>query len=404
MSDLELENYEKYLEIVEALEEEPEFSEEEFNDLSEEDLQELSKMKMEKYKEKYEKEDKPKKRSKKKEMDESIDEETSAASTLHPKGAPGEGMTKIGMIQTVLGKMNNMPKGDLTHWFNATMAQFGPNKDYGVGDNSAKNASSIDTTLGSGPKTKDPMPRLNVKEDIKSIFDGQENLSEELKEDVSTLFEAAINSRMIVETARLEEEYAEKLDEELSVFAEEVTSQLDEYLDYVVENWMSENEVAIESSLRNQLASELLEGLKNLLGEHYIDVPEDKVDIIESLSAKVEELENNLNDVIAENFEYKKLIAESNMQDVFDEIASDLPLTQQEKLAALAEGIEFDGDLDVFARKLSVIKETYFSRTKTNATSNIEEESFEGEINEEVRNIDPSVNRYVQAINKTVKH
>lgn len=402
MSDLTLENYEQYLEIVGALDEEPEFTEDEFNNLSEEDLQELSKEKLEKYTEKNEKEVKPKKRSKKKEMEESIDEETSAASTLHPKGAPGEGMTKIGMIQNVLGKMNNMSKTDLTHWFNDTMAQFGPNKDYGVGDNSAKNSSSIDTTLGSGPKTSDPMPRLNVKEDIKSLFDGQEDLSEELKEDVSTLFEAAINSRMIVETARLEEEYAEKFNEEISVFTEQVTSQLDEYLDYVVEQWMSNNEVAIESSLRNQLATELLDGLKNLLGEHYIDVPEDKIDIIESMSAKIEELESNLNDVISENFEYKNLIAESNKQFVFDDIASDLPVTQQEKLAALAEGIEFDGDLDVFARKLTLIKENYFNKTTT--SSNIDDEYFEGDMTEEVRNIDPSVKKYVQAISKSVKH
>ena len=331
-----------------------------------------------------------------------LDEGTAAANSLHPGAAPGEGMTKIGMMQNVLGKMNNMSKSDLTHWFDATMAQFGPGKTYGVGDNSAKNQGSIDTTLGSGPKTRDPMPRLNVKEDIIQLFDGRDELSEELKEDVSTLFEAAVNSRVILETAKLEEEYAEALNEEISVFAEEITAQLDEYLNYVVENWMDENSVAIESALRNQLADELLSGLKNLLDEHYIDVPEDKVDIIESMSEKIEELESTLNDVISENAQYRDVIIESNKQDVFDDIASDLPVTQQEKLAALAEGIEFDGDFDVYARKLLVIKENYF--TKTNHNSNIQEESFEGNIVNEEVNMDPSVAKYVQSINRTVKH
>ncbi len=357
--------------------------------------------------EEEEEEESSKKRHAKKKMkkveeeSEEVSEETLAASSLHPGAAPGDKMTKVGMMTTVMGKMHNMSKGDLTHWFNATMAQFGPGKTYGVGDNSAHNQGTIDSKLGAGPKTRDPMPRLSVKEDVEEMFNGQD-LSEEFKENAATLFEAAVSARLIAETARLEEEYEAKLHEELATFSEELTSQLDTYLDYVAENWMKENEVAIESTLRNELAGEFIEGLKNLFAEHYIDVPENKIDVLEAMAEKVNALEESLNEAISENIELKNFVVEGQMQEVFSELASDLALTQQEKFAALAEGIEFDGDLDVYAKKLMIVKENYFKNEGSSYSSNIEEETFEGVVSESV-SVDPLVNRYVQAITKTVK-
>jgi hypothetical protein len=342
-----------------------------------------------------------KKKMKKVEEETEVSEETLAAGSLHPGAAPGEKMTKVGMMSAMLGKMHNMGKGDLTHWFNATMAQFGPGKDYGVGDNSTRNQATIDSKLGSGPKTRDPMPRLNVKEDIEEMFNGQD-LSEEFKENASTIFEAAVSVKVIAETARLQEEFETKLQEELATLGEELTSQLDTYLDYVVENWMKENEVAIESTLRNELAVEFIEGLKNLFTEHYIDVPENKIDVLEAMAEKVNILEDKLNETISENIELKNYVVEGQMNEIFAELSSDLALTQQEKFAALAEGIEFDGDLDVYAKKLMIVKENYFNVESSSYSSNIEEETFEGEV-EDVRNVDPIVNRYVQAIAKTVK-
>jgi hypothetical protein len=334
--------------------------------------------------------------------DEDLDEETLAASTLKPgaKSVDAGPQSKLSALSAIMSAAGGMSKNDLNN-FAATMAQFGPGKTYGVGDNSAKNSSTIDTKLGSGPKTKDAMPKLNVKEDIDAMFAGQD-LSEEFKESVETLFEAAVSARLTLENARLEEEYENKLQEELSVFQEELNNKIDSYLDYVVEQWMKDNEVAIESTLRNELAEEFMEGLKNLFSEHYIDVPQEKVDVLEALAEKVEALEGKLDEVITENTELKSVLAEESAKNIFEELSADLALTQQDKFAALVEGIEFDGNVTTYEKKLKIIKENYFKNEKTSYSSNIEEETFEGELNESVK-VDSSVNRYVQAIAKTIK-
>ena len=130
--------------------------------------------------EEEEEEEEEEESSKKAHKGKKMDEETLAASSLHPKARPSDPMSKVQMMTSVMSKMHGMSKGDLTHWFNATMAQFGPGKDYGVGDKSAQNQASIDMKTGSGPKTKDPMPKLNVKEDIEEMISGQD-ISEEFK-------------------------------------------------------------------------------------------------------------------------------------------------------------------------------------------------------------------------------
>jgi len=337
-----------------------------------------------------------------------LEEETMAAASLKPNSKPvSDAKSKIGMMQTVMGQMHQMSKGDLTHWFNATMSQFGPGKTYGVGDNSGQNQGSLDmkpsaASIAKGPKTKDGMPKLNMKEDVEEMFAGSD-LSEEFKDKVSTLFEAAISARTITETARLEEEFEQKLEEQLSVIQEELSSKIDTYLDYVVENWMKENEVAVESTLRNEIMEEFMDGLKNLFSEHYINVPEDKVDVLEALAEKVSVLEQKLDETISENAELKGNLVEEHARDIFEELSSDLALTQQEKFSALAEGIEFDGNLETYTKKLKIIKENYFRTESTNYSSNIEEETFEGEITESTRYVDPNVNRYVQAIARNVK-
>lgn len=356
-----------------------------------------------------------------------VKEETLAASSLHPAARSisddkALSKSKIGMMQHVLGSMNGMSKGDLTDWFTKTMAQFGPGKTYGVGDNSGKNTSSIDmhssdAVSGKGPKTKEGMPTLDdkgnplksgkgmkfsVKEDVEEMFAGQE-LSEEFKENVTTIFEAAISARIVLETARLEEEYEEALTEELTNFQEEVTTKLDTYLDYVVENWMKENEIAVESTLRNELMDEFVEGLKGLFSEHYISVPQEKVDVLELLADKVKELETRLDETITENVELKQNLSESIADDVFNELASDLALTQQEKFKALAEGIEFDGNINNYTKKLKLVKENYFKQDTTVHVSNINEETFEGDTSTNVT-IDPQVNRYIKALDRTVKN
>jgi hypothetical protein len=341
-----------------------------------------------------------------------LDEETTAAASLKP-GAKSisdpKALTKskIGMMTGMMHMMNGMGKSDMVDFFNKVHSLYGPNKDWGVGNHSASNQASIDmkashAVASKGPKTRMPMPKLNVKEDVEAMFDGQD-LSEEFKDNASTLFEAAVSARIIAEQARLEEEYETKLTEELAVFTEEVNTKLDSYLDYVVENWMKENEVAIESTLRNELMEEFMEGLKNLFAEHYISVPQEKVDVLEALATKVGALEEKLDETITENTELREVLVEGKMREIFEELASDLALTQQEKFAALVEGIEFNGDLDIYGKKLMIVKENYFKNEQTSYSSNINEETFEGDIGTTNKNVDPSVNRYVQALARTVK-
>ena len=190
--------------------------------------------------------------------------------------------------------------------------------------------------------------------------------------------------------------------EEITTFQEELTDKLDTYLDYVVENWMKENEVAIESALRNELMEEFMEGLKGLFAEHYIDVPQSKIDILESLAEKVSILENKYDEVISENVELKSHLLESQKEEILESIASDLALTQQEKFAALAEGIDFDGNLETYSKKLNIIKENYFKTETATYSSNITEETFEGEVTTNVAG-NPVINRYAAAIARTAK-
>lgn len=341
--------------------------------------------------------------------DETTIDETTATDSLKPAAKAisdpqALSASKVGRMSGVMGAMNGMSDSDQISFFNSVMGQFGPGKTFGVGDNSEKNKSTLDmkpsNAGGAGPDVKMTMPTINAKEDIDAMFSGEE-LSEEFKEKVTTLFEAAVNAKVIAEMVSLEEQYEQAITEELRVFTEEVTDKLDAYLDYVVENWMAENEVAVESALRNELAEEFIGGLKNLFSEHYINIPESKVEVVETLANKVEELEYQLDESILAQSEMKKVIFESTKKEILESLSEGLALTQQEKLRALAEGIEFDGDVETYEKKLRIIKETYFkSGTKTHS-SNIEEESFEGEV--ETVQTNPQMSRYVQALTRTVK-
>ena len=339
-------------------------------------------------------------------------DESAASETLKAGSRPAgtDPKSKIEAITSVIGAMHSMRKDDLTKWYTQAMALIGQEASkLPAGASADSNAASIDMKTGKGPKTRDAMPKLDhknnplasMKEDVEEMFTGEE-LSEEFKDKASTLFEAAVNARAIVEIARLEEEYETRLEEEVASIIEGVESNLNTYLDYVVENWMKENEVAVESALRNEIMEEFIGGLKNLFAEHYIDMPEEKISVVEELAAKVERLEVALDETINENTELKNTLLESERQETVAEIAEGLTLSQSEKFLSLAEGVSFDGDLDVYKKKLSVVKESYFPATKPQA-SNIEEETFEGDVGEKTVSVDPQVNRYVQAISRTIK-
>ena len=322
---------------------------------------------------------------------EAIDEASNAADTLKAGAmSVADPKSRIQMIGSVLGALGQMPRKDFVKWYDQVMSQYGPNKDYGVGDNSARNAASV-------------AMKSSLKEDFEVMFEGQD-LSEEFKEKATTLFEAAISSAINVETVRLEEEMEQRLLEKASEIEEMMAGKLDTYLDYVVESWMKENEVAIESTLRNEIMEEFINSLKNVFEEHYIEVPADKTDVLESLALRVQELEQKLDEVITENSELRTNVVGHEMNDVFESLCSDLALTQIEKFRALSEGIDFDGDLDTYSKKLSIIKESFFKTSEKAPTQTVVTEEFEEqEVSTDVVYTDPRVKSYVQAISRTIK-
>lgn len=336
-------------------------------------------------------------REEEEEIDESIASDTLKAGS-RPDTNP---KSKIEAMTSVIGAMHSMRKDDLTKWYTQAMALIGKEaSSLPAGASSDANQSTVDMKGGKGPKTRDAMPKLNVREDVEEMFVGEE-LSEEFKDKATTLFEAAVNAKVTVELVKLEEEFEQQLNEELAIAVDSIETALDSYLSYVVEKWMDSNEVAVESALRNEITEGFIDGLKGLFAEHYIDVPEDKVDVLEAMAMKVEELETSLSEAIDENAELKGLVSESMKQDAISNVAEGLTMNQTEKFFALAEGLEFDGDLETYTKKLSMVKENYF--VKSTAKTNLEEETFEGDTSAPTVFVDPSVNRYVQAITRTVK-
>jgi hypothetical protein len=200
---------------------------------------------------------------------------------------------------------------------------------------------------------------VDMSEHVEALLAGEE-LSEEFKEKAQTIFESAVKQKVAEELDVIEAAYAATLEEELSRINEELSSNVDDYLNYVVEQWTAENEVAIEASLRSELTEEFISGLRNLFAEHYIDVPEDKVNVIEEMGNKVEELEQKLNEEIERNVALSKMLNESYTNEILLNACDGLTDTQAEKLKSLAEGIEYS-DVREYAQKVSVLKENYFS-------------------------------------------
>ena len=238
-----------------------------------------------------------------------------------------------------------------------------------------------------------------IDEDISNIFSGEENLSEEFKQRVATIFEARVNDRISSLKEELETIYASQLEEAVAQINTELTDKVNDYLDYVVEQWMKENEVAIESGLRSELVDDFIGGLRNLFAEHYIDVPEDKVDLVDELAGKVEELEASLNEEIQRGMEYKKQLVESKKAEVLHVVCDGLTDVQAEKIKSLAEGVEFSTE-EEYTEKLETIRENYFPSGVKKATEAALNEQVEDEGKQVIA--DPVMKAYAETIRKTI--
>ena len=239
----------------------------------------------------------------------------------------------------------------------------------------------------------------NVEEDVNALLAGEE-LSEEFQAKARTIFEAAINSKVAQIKEQLEAQFAEKFAEEVASAKESLAERVDSYLEYVSDEWMSENQLAVDSGLKTDMTESFLAGMKGLFEEHYVTIPEDKYDVLESMVEKLDDMETKLNEQIEKNISLNSRLSESVAEGVLDQVSEGLAQTQKEKLASLSESVEFESEAQ-YREKLETLKESYFNQ-KTVSTQSKTETLSEG-VDETTAPSTGSMDAYIRALGSTLK-
>jgi len=252
--------------------------------------------------------------------------------------------------------------------------------------------------LSSDQEDFDVEVNTDFSEDLDALVNSEATLSEEFKEKTAVIFEAAIKSKVKEEVLRLEGEYETKIDEELAATRDDLVEKVDSYLNYVVETWMQENEVAIEQGLRTEIAEEFMGNLKGLFEESYIEVPESKVDLVDELAETVEQLEAKLDSTTADAISMAEMLEGYQRDEIIREHSGGLADTQIEKLKSLAEDVDFD-DVDSFSEKVKTIKESYFGQKKISGDTDINEATEDDSA--PIVESNSVMSRYVSAIKQT---
>lgn len=320
--------------------------------------------------------------------------ETEAQDSLKPNSHPvNDPKSRVGYITTMIGAMHTMTDDELCALHDKAIGQIGHEADLNPTTAEANKAS-----------IKPKSSPLVTREDVISLFDGQD-LSEDFKDKTTILFEAAVKARMLTEEKRMTDEFAASLNEEiekqeeiLSEIVIDLNEKVETYLDYVAAKWLEENEVAIESAIRNEMTADFMKGLKDLFMEHYIDIPENSVDALEELANKNAELEQKLDEIITENAELKNNINEATADELFLEVADGLALSQAEKFRALSEDVTYTGDDDKYKEKLKLIREAHFKNNNKKPEAKLED-TFEAP-ESLIENVNPEMKPYVHALNK----
>ena len=244
--------------------------------------------------------------------------------------------------------------------------------------------------------------KIDIEADVAALIEGEE-LSEEFQAKAKTIFEGAIRSKVATIKEDLQEAYAQALVEELDEIKKGLTERVDSYLEYVCDEWFQENALQVETGLKSEMTESFLEGMKSLFEEHYVTVPEEKYDVLNSMVDKLDEMENKLNEQIDRNVALNRRLAESNADGVFASVAEGLADTQKEKLATLAENVEFESETD-YREKLETLKESYFP-SKTSAPKNTSENLSEEVSTDEVIQEDttPRMQAYLDVLSRAVK-
>ena len=244
---------------------------------------------------------------------------------------------------------------------------------------------------------------INVDDDVKALLEGEE-LSEEFQEKAKTIFETAIKTKVEEVKANLEESYAATLVEEIDTVKASLTERLDSYLEYVADEWVQENKLAIENGIKGEMTESFLNGMKQLFEDHYVTIPEEKYDVLESMVDKLDEMEGKRNEQIEKNVSLNKRLAESEADVILADVAEGLAVSQKEKLASLAENVEFESETD-YREKLVTLKESYFPSGKTSAPkSNSENLSEEVSTDEVVsQETTPRMQAYLDTLSRAAK-
>jgi hypothetical protein len=262
-----------------------------------------------------------------------------------------------------------------------------------------KNDDSEESDDGEEEKMVKEKKQAKVKEDIDAIFSG-ESLSEEFKNNAKAIFEAAIFAKVEEATTALEEEYAEKLETEVASINENLVTKVDEYLEYVVTEWMEENKLAVEKGIKAELAEDFMIGLKNLFTEHYVDIPEDKVNVVEEFAEQVEVLESELDKAVTEVANLNAQINIFKKEHIVSEVSEGLSEVQFAKLKSLAEGIEFVSEQD-YKEKLLLTKKKYFDESSQDTVKKAA--PMDDDVSTIEESFTPVMNHYVQNISRTLK-
>lgn len=279
----------------------------------------------------------------------------------------------------------------------------------------AETATAVDTKVDQLPKKgkfvnegdedldDDEEDQLDENQDIQALMAG-ENLSEEFKRKASAIFEAAVKAKVSELAEELEAQYVAQFEEAYEEMKEDFSSKVDSYLDYVVENWMEENTLAIESGLRTEIAEGFIGSLKTVFEEHYIDIPEEKFDVVEELASKVEALEKQVNEEMAKNINLNQKLSEQKKVEALHSVCEGLTLSQAEKIKSIAESVEFSSE-DDFVKQMEDIKESYFPKQPSVKPASIESLNDVVTLAEETKEegrVDPLIAAYASTISKTL--
>ena len=328
----------------------------------------------------------------------------SGGDTSAPADAQKASVSKAALISQVMGKMNNMSKETLQKLAGEVGGgQYGKNKlPASKPQSTGKDATPKLDAQGKAPQIAAPkVSASSAKEAVGEIFSGEE-LSEEFTDKATTIFEATVNAKLVELHVHMSEEFNQKLEEEKETFRTELTDRVDEYLEYVTEEWMKENQVAIENALKVEVAETFIQGIKNLFQENYISIPEDKVDLVDDLQKQKEELEGKLEESVKSNIEAKKASEELERFKIFSESCAGLTMTQIDKLTSLSEGIEYESNED-YKSKIDLLKEHYFNgKTAKTEAEDLNSDPVDIDEEESVAQ-DPGMAAYAQAISRSVR-